>query len=217
MEEKQAKKKIIELRKTLEYHAKKYYDEDKPEISDFEYDMMMNELKDALWYVSYDKEKGFSFQNVYRIENSASSWLSIGNNFENSQQYLKLYKSIEVNPVDENVEITVDAETRNYQLYVPVNAGDNCPLVISLHGANGASTNYSPFGKDVADSEGCIVAYPQGKVTNFPIGFGGDATGWTASGEDNFDVDAELEKPCHKLHQKEQHHLDLPYLHQSYK
>lgn len=45
MEEKQAKKKIIELRKTLEYHAKKYYDEDKPEISDFEYDMMMNELK----------------------------------------------------------------------------------------------------------------------------------------------------------------------------
>lgn len=45
MEEKQAKKRIEELRKTLEYHAKKYYDEDKPEISDFEYDMMMNELK----------------------------------------------------------------------------------------------------------------------------------------------------------------------------
>ena len=148
-----------------------------------------NEIKDALWYVSYDAEKGFSFQNVYRSENSVSSWLSIGNNFENSQQYLKLYKSIEVNPVDENVEITVDAETRNYQLYVPVNAGDNCPLVISLHGANGASTNYIPFGKGVADSEGCIVAYPQGKVTNFPIGFDGDATGWTASGEDNFDVD----------------------------
>lgn len=45
MEEKQAKKRIIELRKDLEYHARKYYDEDKPEISDFEYDMMMNELK----------------------------------------------------------------------------------------------------------------------------------------------------------------------------
>ena len=40
-----AKSRIEELRKTLEYHAKKYYDEDKPEISDFEYDMMMNELK----------------------------------------------------------------------------------------------------------------------------------------------------------------------------
>ena len=45
MNEIEAKKKIEELRRTLEYHAKKYYDEDKPEISDFEYDMMMNELK----------------------------------------------------------------------------------------------------------------------------------------------------------------------------
>lgn len=148
-----------------------------------------NEIKDALWYVTYDAEKGFSFQNVYRSENSSKSWLPISNNFVADQQYLKLYKSIEVNPVDENVEITVDAETRNYQLYVPGNAQNNCPLVISLHGANGASTNYTPFGKSVADVEGCIVAYPQGKVTNFPIGFDGDATGWTSSGEDNFDVD----------------------------
>jgi len=45
MDSAQAKNRIEELRKTLEYHAKKYYDEDKPEISDFEYDMMMNELK----------------------------------------------------------------------------------------------------------------------------------------------------------------------------
>lgn len=45
MNEVDAKNRIEELRKTLEYHAKKYYDEDKPEISDFEYDMMMNELK----------------------------------------------------------------------------------------------------------------------------------------------------------------------------
>lgn len=45
MDNTQAKNRIEELKKTLEYHAKKYYDEDKPEISDFEYDMMMNELK----------------------------------------------------------------------------------------------------------------------------------------------------------------------------
>ena len=41
----QAKKRVKELTETLEYHAKKYYDEDKPEISDYEYDMLMNELK----------------------------------------------------------------------------------------------------------------------------------------------------------------------------
>ena len=41
----QAKQRIEELRKQVEYHAQKYYDEDKPEISDFEYDMLMVELR----------------------------------------------------------------------------------------------------------------------------------------------------------------------------
>ena len=45
MDKKKAEKKIKELRKKVEYHAKKYYDEDNPEISDFEYDMMMLELR----------------------------------------------------------------------------------------------------------------------------------------------------------------------------
>ena len=45
MDKKQAKKRIEELRKQVEYHAKKYYDDDKPEISDFEYDMLMVELR----------------------------------------------------------------------------------------------------------------------------------------------------------------------------
>ena len=89
---------------------------------------------------------------------------------------------------DQNVNITVDNETRNYQLYVPNNIQSNCPLVISLHGANGHSTDRSPFVTGVADNAGCIVAYPQGKQTAFPIGFGGSTTGWTATGEDNFDA-----------------------------
>ena len=41
----QAKKKIDELVEKLNYHSKKYYVEDNPEISDYEYDMMQNELK----------------------------------------------------------------------------------------------------------------------------------------------------------------------------
>lgn len=41
----EANKRIEELRKQAEYHAKKYYDDDKPEISDFEYDMLMVELR----------------------------------------------------------------------------------------------------------------------------------------------------------------------------
>lgn len=34
------------LRKTLEYHSKKYYVEDAPEISDYEYDMLFRELEE---------------------------------------------------------------------------------------------------------------------------------------------------------------------------
>ena len=45
MNKKQAKERIEELRKKTEYYAEKYYDEDKPEISDFEYDMLMVELR----------------------------------------------------------------------------------------------------------------------------------------------------------------------------
>ena len=45
MNKKEAKQRIKDLRKQVEYHAKKYYDDDKPEISDFEYDMLMVELR----------------------------------------------------------------------------------------------------------------------------------------------------------------------------
>lgn len=45
MEINNAKDEIIKLRKQLEIWANKYYDEDNPEVSDYEYDMTMNKLK----------------------------------------------------------------------------------------------------------------------------------------------------------------------------
>lgn len=36
---------VAELKKTLEYHSERYYNQDSPEISDYEYDMLMQELK----------------------------------------------------------------------------------------------------------------------------------------------------------------------------
>ena len=40
-----ARKRIEELTELLEYHSRKYYVEDSPEITDFQYDALMNELK----------------------------------------------------------------------------------------------------------------------------------------------------------------------------
>ncbi len=39
-------KKIEDLRKTLRYHSDRYYNDDSPEIEDYEYDMMMRELQE---------------------------------------------------------------------------------------------------------------------------------------------------------------------------
>lgn len=41
----QAKKEIARLRKEINYHSNLYYNEDAPEISDYDFDMLMNKLK----------------------------------------------------------------------------------------------------------------------------------------------------------------------------
>ena len=46
MDFKQAKKRAAELTKIIRHHNKLYYDNDAPEIEDFEYDALMRELKD---------------------------------------------------------------------------------------------------------------------------------------------------------------------------
>ena len=90
---------------------------------------------------------------------------------------------------NKKVTITVGDQSREYWLYVPTNVKANAPLVLSLHGAGGQCTDKSPFRTNVADKEGCIVAYPQGLMTTFP-GLGGMQTyGWSAYGEENFDTE----------------------------
>ena len=84
--------------------------------------------------------------------------------------------------------ITVGDTERKYVLYVPDNVRENPPLVISLHGAAGHDTDRSPFRTSVADSEGCIVVYPQGLDQFFPV-FGGYIPGWNASGKVNEEME----------------------------
>ena len=39
------KQEYLDLVKTLNYHAERYYNQDEPEISDYEYDTLNNKLK----------------------------------------------------------------------------------------------------------------------------------------------------------------------------
>ena len=61
MDKSQAKKRIEELVEKTSYYASKYYDDDKPEISDFEYDMLMVELKNLeKQYPEFIMEKSYT-------------------------------------------------------------------------------------------------------------------------------------------------------------
>ncbi len=42
----EARSRIAELREEIRYHDRKYYVEDDPEVSDYEYDMLMEELEE---------------------------------------------------------------------------------------------------------------------------------------------------------------------------
>jgi poly(3-hydroxybutyrate) depolymerase len=89
---------------------------------------------------------------------------------------------------DKLVSINVNGESRSYLLYVPDNVKAGSPLVFSLHGTGGHATDKSPFLSSVADEEGCIVVYPQGKNIYFPL-FHGNFPGWHSTGETSEDID----------------------------
>ena len=103
--------------------------------------------------------------------------------------------------------INVDGKTREYWLYVPASVAGktNVPVVFSLHGRGGTgdpnAANSSIYGKptftSLADKEGFIVVYPQGRDGtnkadypddgNWNDGFVG-TTGWEATGKENADT-----------------------------
>ena len=61
-----AQKRIDDLKSQINYHSNRYYNMDDPEISDYEYDMMMNELKQL--------EKEFLFP-ISWLETMRKVWL----------------------------------------------------------------------------------------------------------------------------------------------
>lgn len=92
--------------------------------------------------------------------------------------------------VEKTITLTINGAKRTYLMYVPekVKKDVDTPLVFSLHGTGGHSADKAPFRTSVADSEGCIVVYPQGSDIYFPV-FGGTLPGWHSTGEWSDDID----------------------------
>lgn len=101
--------------------------------------------------------------------------------------------------------IMVDKNTREYYVYVPskanVDTKESIPVIFSLHGRYNyadPSKDGKPNFNDIADANGIIVVYPQGRSgadknnytgykDNWYDGFA-DCTGWEATGKENGDT-----------------------------
>lgn len=138
-----------------------------------------------------------------------SSELTILNKSSSAIYLSKIIYSSEKAGINEERDITVDGKTRKYWLYVPasVEGITNVPVVFSLHGRqeNGAdpSKTDAPKFKDIADTKGVIIVYPQGRNGNdqdYPnrtengkevawnSGYAGNNYGWEATGQENADT-----------------------------
>lgn len=105
--------------------------------------------------------------------------------------------------------INVDGKDRRYWLYVPASVAGktNVPVIFSLHGRQdkGADPDKTdaPKFKDIADTKGVIIVYPQGRNGNdqdYPnrtengkevtwnSGYAGNNYGWEATGQENADT-----------------------------
>ena len=105
--------------------------------------------------------------------------------------------------------INVEGKTRKYWLYVPASVAGktNVPVIFSLHGRQdkGADPDKTdaPKFKDIADTKGVIIVYPQGRNGNdqdYPnrtengkevawnSGYAGNNYGWEATGQENADT-----------------------------
>lgn len=105
--------------------------------------------------------------------------------------------------INEKRTITVDGKERRYWLYVPASVvgKENVPVVFSLHGRynnDNPKEGGKPVFTSLADKEGFIVVYPQGRdaksdqdKADYPgdwyYAFGG-GTGWEATGKENADT-----------------------------
>ena len=152
--------------------------------------------------------EGYTFSGWY---NSSNNKVSSDNPYTASTTTtdLTLTAKFECNGINEERSITVDGQTRKYWIYAPgsVNGNQNVPVIFSLHGRqnDGAdpSKTDAPKFKDIADTKGVIIVYPQGRNGNdqgYPnrtengkevawnTGYAGNNYGWEATGQENADT-----------------------------
>lgn len=165
------------------------------------YDPTANDNKSTGW--SLDDAKKLNLTTWYKFGLGYGSQSGLSNiNYQLNSVVFKY-----TTPTN-TLSVTYNGVTNNrqYKIYVPSSAKNknNVPVVFSLHGRYSDMNSGQPNFNTLADDNGFIVVYPQGRNAstdngsgNWTNGFGG-STGWEATGEQNDDTEF-LKKLAEKI------------------
>ena len=158
MNKEDAKKRIEELKNITSYHAEKYYDDDNPEISDFEYDMLMVELRDLenkfpefITSDSLTQHVGGSVKEGFqKVEHEVPL-----------QSLQDIFNFDELYAFDERVKKTIDNEKVNYVVETKIDG-----LSVALEYKNGefvkgATRGNGLVGEDITENLKTIKHIPK--------------------------------------------------------
>lgn len=155
MNKTQAKKRIEELNKLTAYYATKYYDDDAPEISDFEYDMLMNELKNL--------EKEFpEFVSKNSLTQKVGGTVKEG--FEKVEHAVLLQSLQDVFSLEEVNEFCLKMQKENVTEYVVETKIDGLSVALEYKNGEfirGATRGNGLVGEDVTENLKTIKHIPQ--------------------------------------------------------
>ena len=163
MNKKQAEKRIKELRAILDYHAKKYYDEDSPEISDFEYDMLMNELKNL--------EKEFP-EFITKDSLTQKVGGNVKEGFEKVEHVVPLQSLQDVFSYDELREFDIRVRKEVTPKYVVETKIDGLSVALEYKNGifvRGATRGNGQVGEDITENLKTIKTIPQKLKENIDI------------------------------------------------
>jgi DNA ligase (NAD+) len=161
MNKTEAKKRIDELKELTAYHAKRYYDDDDPEISDFEYDMLMLELRnlereypDLITKDSLTQHVGGTIKEGFEKVEHEVPLQSLQDIFDFSELYA----------FDERVRKSLELENNENLKYIVETKIDG--LSVSLEYKNGifvrgATRGNGLVGEDITDNLKTIKHIPQ--------------------------------------------------------
>ena len=172
MNKNDAKKRIEELKEITAYHAKRYYDDDDPEISDFEYDMLMLELKnlekehpDLITSDSLTQHVGGTVKEGFEKVEHEVPLQSLQDIFNFEELYAfdeRVRKALELSEENEQIDLINSQNNRNLKYIVETKIDG---LSVSLEYkegvfVRGATRGNGLVGEDITDNLKTIKNIP---------------------------------------------------------